>query len=75
MGFFDVPQTQRSPMGIVCLVLGIVGLGGLGTIIAGVMGKSDVTTHVIRGILQLVIPFLGWLWGFIDGIRIFIKST
>lgn len=75
MGFFDVPQAQRNPIGIVCLILGIIGLGGLGTIIAGVMGKTDVTTHVIRGVLQLVIPILGWLWGLIDGIRIFIQSS
>lgn len=67
----DTTGSQSGPHG----VLGIVGLGGVGTIVAGVISKNDVAMHVIRGILQIVIPFLGWLWGFIDGIRIFLKST
>lgn len=68
------PTVERTPWGIVALVLGIVGLGGVGTIIAGVIGKENVARDVIVGILQLVIPVLGWIWGLIWGILIFARS-
>ena len=41
MGFFDVPTVQRSPMGILCLILNIVPWGGIGSIIAGVQTKDN----------------------------------
>lgn len=75
MGFFDVPTVQRSPWGILCLILNIVPIPGVGTIVAGVVSKENMTRDIIKGILQIVIPFLGWIWGIIDGIRIFMKSS
>lgn len=69
------PTVARNPYGIVALVLGIIGLGGVGTIIAGVISKENVTRDVIIGILQIVIPFAGWAWGLVWGILIFVKGT
>ncbi len=70
-----VPHVERTPWGIVALVLGIVGLGGIGTIIGGVLDKSNTVRDVIIGVLQLVIPVVGWIWGLVWGILIFMDSS
>jgi hypothetical protein len=74
MGFFDVPTVERSPWGILCLILNIVPAGGIGTIIAGV--KVSDTTQIVKGVIQLLLTFIfiGWIWSVIDGIRIFMAS-
>ncbi len=69
-----IPAVQRTPWGIVSLILGIVGLGGVATIIAGVLDKGNLVRDVVIGVLQLVIPFVGWIWGLVWGILIFVKS-
>ncbi len=69
------PTVARTPYGIVALVLGIIGLGGVGTIIAGVVSKENVTRDVIIGIVQVIVPILGWIWGLVWGILIFVKGT
>lgn len=73
MGFFDVPTVERSPWGILCLILNIIP-GGIGTIIAG--AKVSDTGQIIKGVIQflLVWLFIGWIWSLIDGIRIFTHS-
>lgn len=70
-----VPHVERTPWGIVALILGIVGLGGVATIIGGVLDKTNTVRDIIIGILQLVIPVIGWIWGLIWGILIFIDSS
>ena len=83
MAFTDVPSLQRSPWGIVCLILNIV-FSGVGSIIAGVMGKHNQT--LIIGIIQLAagwllfwvigpIGLLMWIWSIIWGVLIFQKSS
>lgn len=69
-----VPIVDRTPWGIVALILGIFALGGVGTIIAGVIDKRNTVRDVIFGVLQLLIPVLGWIWGLIWGILIFVKG-
>ena len=69
------PIVDRTPWGILALVLGILALGGVGTIIAGVISKRHMTRDIIIGVLQLVIPFLGWAWGLVWGILIFVKGN
>lgn len=68
------PTVERTPWGIVALVLGIIGLGGVGTIIAGAVSKENLVRDIVIGILQLIIPFVGWIWGLVWGILIFVKS-
>lgn len=68
-----VPTVERSPWGILCLILDIVPIPGIGTIIAG--AKTSDVKNIIFGILQAVIPVIGWIWGIVWGILIFLKST
>lgn len=74
MGFFDVPKLERSPWGILCLILNIVPYAGIGSIIAGVKAKENM--QLIKGIIQLLTGWLliGWIWSIIDGILMFMKS-
>lgn len=75
MGFFDVPTVQRSPHGILCLILNIIPAGGIGTIIAGVTVKDN--GQIVKGVIQFLLTWIliGWIWSIIDGIRIFMRST
>ena len=75
MGFFDVPTVQRSPHGILCLILNIVPWGGIGSIIAGATAKDNM--QIVKGVIQFLLTFIfiGWVWSVIDGIRIFLKSA
>lgn len=68
------PIVDRTPWGIVALVLGIVGLGGIGTILTGVINGRHVARDITFGILQFI-PFLGNLWGLVWGILIFAKGN
>ena len=74
MGFFDVPTVERSPWGILGLVLNIIP-GGIGTIIAG--AKASDTGQIVKGIIQFLLTWtvIAWIWSLVDGIRIFTRST
>lgn len=69
------PIVDRNPWGILALVLGIVGLGGVGTIIAGVQDGRHKGRDITIGILQIVILFVGSVWGLVWGILIFVKGN
>lgn len=68
-----VPTVPRDPWGIVCLILDIVPVPGIGTIVAAVKDDMDVK-NLVFGVLQVVIPVVGWIWGIVWGILIFAKS-
>lgn len=74
VGFFGVPTVERSPWGILCLILNIVPVPGVGTIIAGV--KASATNQIVKGAVQILTTFIlvGAVWSIIDGIRIFMRS-
>lgn len=57
------------------LICGILNcfLFGIGTIIAGALSNS--LADVVIGILQLVIPFVGWVWSVIWGILMIMKAV
>jgi hypothetical protein len=66
----DHTKSLKTPDGdkaviIVCGVLNLF-LFGIGTIIAGAMSNN--LADVIIGILQLVIPFVGWIWSVVWGV-------
>lgn len=68
-----VPKVDGT-MGIIALILNIIPLPGLGTIIAGVVSGRDVLKHVLIGVIQIIIPIIGWIWAIIWGILIFLES-
>ena len=71
-GFFAIPVVQRSPTGILALVLCILA-SGIGTIVVGIMEKK--TNVWVLGIIQLVLWPIGHLWAIIWGILVFVRST
>ncbi len=75
MGLLDTPNVERMPWGLASLILGIFMLGGVGTIISGVISKENMVRDIVIGVLQLVIPFLGQIWGLVWGILIFVRSS
>merc|ERR1712065_98862 len=65
-------QTPGSgAIGIVCGIVNLI-LFGIGTIIAGAV-ESNVA-DIIIGVLQLLIPFVGWIWSVVWGILMIIRS-
>lgn len=68
-----IPKVERNPFGILCLILNIIPFPGLGTIIAG--AKTSDTKNIIFGILQIIIPVVGWIWAVVWGVLIFMKSN
>ena len=70
-----VPIVDRSPWGILALVLGILMLGGVGTIIAATQDKRRMTRDIVFGVLQIIVPFAGQVWGLVWGILIFVKGN
>ena len=73
-GFFDVPTIEKSPWGILALILNIIP-GGVGTIIAGAKAASG--GQIVKGIIQFVLLWtvLAWVWSIIDGVRIFRRAV
>ena len=60
--------------GMLSLVLGIVDciFFGIGTIIAGALDGS--VADIIIGVLQLVLPFVGWIWSIVWGILMIVRA-
>ncbi|KAL7069217.1 hypothetical protein ACR3K2_04740 [Cryptosporidium serpentis] len=56
------------------VLLGILNciIFGLGMIIIGVMNND--ASDIVTGILQLCIPFVGWIWAIVWGILIISRS-
>jgi hypothetical protein len=65
----DYPVIEQTPA-ILCLIVNILLLPGIGTIIAGAMGGRPM---ILKGILQLVltIVIVGWVWSIISAVKIF----
>jgi len=61
----------KGVIGIVCGIIDCI-FFGIGTIVAGAL-EGDVA-DIIIGVLQLVLPFVGWIWSVIWGILMIIRS-
>ena len=67
--------TCKTPAdGIVSIVCGIVNciLFGIGTIIAAIIDFN--VADILIGVLQLVIPFVGWIWSIVWGVMMIIHG-
>ena len=59
-----VPKPERTAQ-LLCGIINLF-LFGVGTLIAGVLENN--LPDVAIGILQLCVPFVGWIWSFVWGI-------
>lgn len=71
----EVPTPPSADDKAMYILLGVVNclIFGLGMIIIGAM-KNDMA-DLLTGVLQLCLPFVGWLWGLVWGILICIKAA
>ena len=79
MGFGEdfvthVTTCKTPASGVVSIICGILDcfLFGIGTIIAAIIDFNAV--DIVIGILQLVIPFVGWIWSIVWGIVMIIHG-
>lgn len=62
----DVPIVE--PTGALQFVLGLLNcfVFGVGVLIAGLINGDS--ADVVIGLLQLLLPFVGWIWGLLWGV-------
>jgi len=78
---FETPKGHSSCgansqlVGIILGLCNIFFLFGIGTIISGCLSSPPDVADIIIGVLQLVLPFVGWLWSIIWGILMIIRSA
>ncbi len=71
--FLENPKSLDKTMGIVCLILNIIPLPGLGTLIYNIKTDDNKWVNAIVPMvltLTVVLSILGLIWGIIDGIKI-----
>ncbi|CAD2086156.1 conserved Plasmodium protein, unknown function [Plasmodium vinckei] len=68
----EVPENGNSSINV---MLGVVNIFffGFGMIAIGILNKDP--DDLIIGILQLLVPLIGWIWAILWGILIVIKNS
>ncbi|SCL98312.1 conserved protein, unknown function [Plasmodium chabaudi chabaudi] len=68
----EVPENGNSSINV---MLGVVNIFffGFGMIAIGILNKDP--DDLIIGILQLLVPLVGWIWAILWGILIVIKNS
>lgn len=66
----DVPVLEPESLQITLGVLNCI-IFGLGVLIAGIV-KED-RGDIIIGLLQMLLPFLGWIWAIVWGITMIVR--
>ena len=71
----EVPTPPAAGDKTLYLILGVLNclLFGIGMIIIGAI--SGDTANLLIGVLQLLLPFVGWLWAIVWGVLIVMKAV
>ncbi|KAK5581978.1 hypothetical protein RB653_003559 [Dictyostelium firmibasis] len=69
--WFTIPTNDKSIM-LICGILDFF-LFGVGTIILGLLDNCNFFV-IVFGILQLCVPFLGWIVSIIYGVLVILKA-
>lgn len=67
-------NAKTPASGTLSLLLGVINilLWGIGTIIGGLLDNK--VADIIIGLLQLFVPFIGWIWAIIWGVLMIIRG-
>ena len=70
----EVPTPPSAEEKSKYLLFGILNclIFGLGMIIIGAMTGDN--ANLLIGVLQLLLPFVGWVWGVVWGVLIILRS-
>ena len=70
----EVPTPPSANDKTLYLLLGILNcfIFGLGMIIIGAMTKDN--ANLLIGVIQLILPFVGWIWGLVWGVLIILRA-
>lgn len=67
----DVPTSQNK---VLYIILGIINLifFGIGMIIIGIIEGN--CANILIGLLQLILPLIGWIWAVVWGVLIITRN-
>ena len=71
----EVPTPPSANDKSLYLIFGILNcfIFGLGMIIIGAMSGDN--ANLLIGVMQLLLPFVGWIWGVVWGILIIMRAV
>lgn len=71
---FSTPTATRQQDKTKYVLLGAINiiLFGIGMIVIGILNND--ASDIITGVLQLILPFVGWIWAIVWGVAIICRN-